>query len=305
MANPPARPVYIGRFAPSPSGPLHFGSLVTALGSYLDARAHNGQWYVRMEDIDPPREQPGAADDILRTLEAFGLHWDGPVVWQSSRSEAYLAALEALAEHCFYCTCTRAELRPYEGVYPGTCRARQQRLSEQHSAIRLRTPDTPLCFHDRVQGQICHTPQETGGDPILRRKDGLWAYQLAVVVDDGAQGITDVVRGNDLLNTTAGQVYLQQCLGLPTPRYLHLPLMVDAEGRKLSKQNHAPALDPSAAKPLMLQALNVLGIAPPAHLNDATLEEILRWGIAHWLDHVPSLQPTTVCSIALTETLTP
>lgn len=304
MANPPARPVYIGRFAPSPSGPLHFGSLVTALGSYLDAHAHGGQWRVRIEDIDPPREQPGAADDILRTLEAFGLHWDGPAWWQHERDAAYTEALTHLRDHLFYCTCTRAELRPYGGVYPGTCRARQQRLTDKPSAIRLRTPDTALCFVDRVQGRLCHTPQETGGDPILRRKDGLWAYQLAVVVDDAAQGITDVVRGNDLLNTTAGQVYLQQCLGLPTPRYLHLPLMVDAEGRKLSKQNHAPALDLSATPALLLQALAALGMNPPCTLADATVEERLRWGIQHWLAHVPTLPIKDVCRVSHAESLT-
>ena len=286
MDNPPSDMPYIGRFAPSPSGPLHFGSLVAALGSYLDARAQGGQWYVRIEDIDPPREQPGAADEILRTLDALGLHWDGEVMWQSQRSEAYEAALDALRDELFYCTCTRADLRPFAGVYPGTCRARTQMPLDTPSAIRLRTPDSALTFLDRRLGEQSLTPTDTGGDPILRRKDGLWAYQLAVVVDDGAQGITDVVRGNDLLNTTAGQVYLQTRLGLPTPRYLHLPVVVDAEGRKLSKQNHAPAIDVTQQRPLLRAALQALGLNAP----DLDASALLKWGVANWLDNITQLR---------------
>lgn len=289
MANPPSNSPYIGRFAPSPSGPLHFGSLVAALGSYLDARAHDGEWLVRIEDIDPPREQPGAADLILRTLEAFGLHWDGEVLWQSQRSAAYEAALDALRDDLFYCTCTRAELRPFEGVYPGTCRTRRQPpanpAGEIPAAIRLHTPDTPLTFVDRRRGTLSLTPRDTGGDPVLRRKDGLWAYQLAVVVDDAAQGVTDVVRGSDLLNTTAGQVYLQTRLGAPTPRYLHLPLMLDPKGRKLSKQNHAPALDTTQRRTLLRDALIALGMTPP----DTDADTLLQWGITHWLAHSSQL----------------
>ncbi|MFY0666112.1 MAG: tRNA glutamyl-Q(34) synthetase GluQRS [Natronospirillum sp.] len=281
---------YIGRFAPSPSGPLHFGSLVAALGSYLDARAQGGLWYVRIEDIDPPREQPGAADNILHTLDALGLHWDGEVMWQSQRSEAYEAALDALRDELFYCTCTRADLRPFAGVYPGTCRSHTQAPTSSSgnapAAIRLRTPDTALSFYDRRLGKQTLAPADTGGDPILRRKDGLWAYQLAVVVDDGAQGITDVVRGNDLLTTTAGQVYLQTRLHLPTPRYLHLPVVVDDTGRKLSKQNHAPAIDVTQQRPLLRAALQALGLNAP----DLDAAALLQWGVANWLDNIAQLR---------------
>lgn len=270
---------YVGRFAPSPSGPLHFGSLVAALGSYLDARSQGGHWLVRIEDIDPPREQPGAADDILRTLDAFGLHHDGRVMWQSARSDAYAAALDTLHDHLFYCTCTRAQLRPYQGNYPGTCRTRTSPPADQPSAVRLITPDVLPRFVDRVLGPQQLSRQDTGGDPILRRKDGLWAYQLAVVVDDAAQGITDVVRGHDLLTTTPVQVWLQQCLGVPAVRYLHLPVVNTADGRKLSKQNHAPAVRVDQRDALLRAALNVLGLEPDSTLST---DELLPWASTHW-----------------------
>lgn len=274
---------YIGRFAPSPSGPLHLGSMVAALGSYLDARAQGGRWLLRMEDIDPPREQPGAADDILRTLEVFGLHWDGPVVWQSERSQAYRQALDTLSERLFYCTCTRAQLRDSGGVYPGTCRGRRTRPDDAPAAIRLQTPDPLPAFVDRVQGPLQPDRQATGGDPVLKRKDGLWAYQLAVVVDDGWQGVTDVVRGEDLLTTTPVQAWLQHCLGLPTPRYLHLPVLTDDQGRKLSKQNHAPAIAGQSREGVMRQALQALGLEPP----DESARDLLAWAVQHWQTRRP------------------
>lgn len=285
-----------GRFAPSPSGPLHFGSLVAALGSWLDARARDGVWLVRIEDIDPPREQPGAADDILRTLEAFGLHWDETVVWQSQRTEAYEAALAQLRPHLFWCTCTRAMLRAHEGVYPGTCHHRRTPPAEL-AAIRCRAAEPPA-FVDRLQGEIRLDVTVAGRDPVLRRKDGFWAYQLAVVVDDGAQGITDVVRGRDLLTTTPIQVALQRHLGLPTPNYLHLPLVTDDSGRKLSKQNHAPAIEVSQRRALLRQGLQVLGLQPPVGLSAA---ELLRWGIAHWPQRRQSTDAATATLLPTTE----
>lgn len=288
---------YVGRFAPSPSGPLHFGSLVAALGSYLDARSHDGHWLVRIEDIDPPREQPGAADDILRTLEAFGLHHDGSVLWQSARSDAYAAALETLRDQIFYCTCTRAQLRPYQGNYPGTCRTRSTPPADQPSAVRLITPDTLPAFEDRVMGTQQLSRQDTGGDPILRRKDGLWAYQLAVVVDDAAQGITDVVRGHDLLTTTPVQVWLQQCLGVPAVRYLHLPVVNSTDGRKLSKQNHAPAIGAGQRDLLLRAALHVLGLKPEATL---CTDELLPWASAQWPQRSTSATEVPVPATAYT-----
>lgn len=268
----------IGRFAPSPSGPLHFGSLVAALGSYLDARSQQGSWLVRMEDIDPPREQPGAADDILRTLEAFGLTWDGRVMYQSERSEAYAQALSRLEPHLFYCTCTRAQLRPHGGIYPGTCHQRRT-APPGASAVRLRSPVQPPAFIDRAAGTIELDRVTTGSDPVLRRKDGLWAYQLAVVVDDAAQGITHVVRGHDLLTTTPLQIWLQQCLQVSTPSYLNLPVVTGPDGRKLSKQNHAPGLSITDRDRLLTAALHILGLTPEPELGGA---ELLPWAIQAW-----------------------
>lgn len=268
---------YIGRFAPSPSGPLHFGSLVAALGSYLDARAHNGQWLVRIEDIDPPREQPGASDEILRTLDDFGLHWDGPVMYQSERSGAYAAALQQLSQHIFYCTCTRAQLRPHAGVYPGTCYHRVTPPADPPYAIRVRGPESePPAFNDEAEGMTQLPRQVTGTDPVLKRRDGLWAYQLAVVVDDIAQKITRIVRGHDLFTTTPLQVYLHQLLHAPVPEYLHLPLIKQPDGRKLSKQNHASPISAANKDLLLRQALRVFGLHCPA---DA---EPLAWGVQHW-----------------------
>ncbi len=257
---------YVGRFAPSPTGPLHFGSLIAAVGSWLDARARGGTWLVRMEDVDETRTVPGAGDGILRSLEAFGLQWDGAVEWQSARKPRYAAALERLRDlgWTYRCTCSRREiadsgLRGLEGaIYPGTCRGLPHG-ADIAGADRLGVAPGRIEFDDRLRGRIGHDVAGEIGDFVLRRRDGLFAYQLAVVVDDGAQGITDVVRGADLLWSTPRQVLLQQLLALPTPAYLHLPVATNAAGEKLSKQTQAVAVDAARAPELIGAALAFLG----------------------------------------------
>jgi glutamyl-Q tRNA(Asp) synthetase len=237
---------YTGRFAPSPTGPLHFGSLVAAAASYLDARAHGGRWLVRMEDVDKPRERRGAADSILRTLEQFGFEWDGHVMYQSQRTEAYRAALERLqrSDAVFACACTRRDTH---------CECRH--LQRPPRAWRVAAPPSPVCFNDRLQGRYC----ETIDDFVVLRADGYFAYQLAVVVDDAEQEVTDVVRGADLLDSTPRQIHLQRLLGVSTPRYLHVPVAVNAKGEKLSKQTLAPAIDAGDRVALLRRALSFLG----------------------------------------------
>jgi glutamyl-Q tRNA(Asp) synthetase len=278
---------YVGRFAPSPSGPLHFGSLVAALGSWLDARAAGGTWLVRMEDLDRPREQPGAADAILRTLQDCGLTWDGTVLRQSGRDAHYAAALERLraAGQVYPCGCTRKEIadsstgiaRDGAQVYPGTCRhgLAPGRVAR---AFRVRTSAEPVRFLDRLQGPQAQALEREVGDFVLLRADGLFAYQLAVVVDDAAQGVTDVVRGADLLESTARQIWLQTLLGCATPRYLHLPVAVNAAGEKLSKQTHAAPTGPHS----LPAALDFLGHAPPPELRAAPVRELLAWAVQAW-----------------------
>jgi len=249
---------YRGRFAPSPTGQLHFGSLLAALGSWLLARRAGGEWLARVEDVDPPREVPGAADAQLRALDAFGLHADGPVWRQSERGAAYQAALDALIASgtAFACHCSRSDLAASGGIHR-RCVARAERSDP---AIRLRVPDdATVAFDDAIQGRHVQRVDREVGDFVLRRADGYWAYQFAVVVDDAAQGITDVVRGADLLDSTPRQVLLQRALGLPTPRYAHLPLVVDAEGRKLSKSLAALPVDPADPLPALRAAWNALG----------------------------------------------
>jgi len=281
----PSQSVYRGRFAPTPSGPLHLGSLVAALGSYLDARAFQGKWLVRIEDIDPPRCPPGAADTILRQLEAFGLHWEGDVCWQHRRGEAYAQALEKLKTQglAYPCSCSRKQWRDH-AIYPGWCRNGVQ-APGQPVAWRLRSDlgQRPVSWQDRLFGLQTHDPAEYG-DVVLQRKDGLWAYQLAVAVDDACQGITDVVRGIDLLDNTPWQRQLQVALGYPQPRYLHLPLIVTREGQKLSKQNLAPALavTPTAIRQQLFEALKLLDQSPPAELANAIVSEQLDWAVEHW-----------------------
>lgn len=278
----PTPPPYIGRFAPTPSGYLHFGSLVAALASYLDARNVGGRWLLRMEDLDPPREMPGAQDAILRTLESYGLNWDGEVLKQSQRHAAYASVLEGLLQQglAYACTCSRKQLEGCDGIYPGTCRNANRATAD--AAIRLRVPSLEYCFEDRVQGRFCQHLQRELGDFVIRRRDGLYAYQLAVVLDDAAQGITDVVRGADLLDNTPRQLYLQELLGLSQPRYLHVPLIIQPDGHKLGKRYRSPPLPPEQASPLLARALRALGQALPQELENAPPAELLEWGVAHW-----------------------
>jgi glutamyl-Q tRNA(Asp) synthetase len=280
---------YRGRFAPSPTGPLHFGSLVAALGSYLDARHHHGEWQLRIEDLDPPREVPGAADDILRTVEAFGLEWDGPVIYQSRRADRYEAALERLQRLGFLygCACTRKEI-PDNGaagaagaVYPGTCR-RGLPPGRTARSLRVRVDDSTIGMQDRLQGHTSQSLPGEVGDFIVRRADGLIAYQLAVVVDDGEQRINHIVRGADLLDSTPRQIYLQRLLGLPEPGYLHLPVAVNGAGEKLAKQTRAREVSPEHAGRILRDVLRFLHQELPESADDATPQELLRWAIAHW-----------------------
>ena len=271
---------YTGRFAPSPTGELHLGSLVAALASWLDARAAGGRWLLRIEDLDRPRELPGAADAILRQLSALGLDWDGEVVKQSRRGDAYRRALERLAGATYWCACTRSEIEDSvlapDGarIYPGTCR-NGIAAGKTPRALRVRTDATAIRFNDRVQGECTQRVEKEVGDFVLLRADGLHAYQLAVVVDDAEQGVTDVVRGADLLDSTARQIHLQRLLGYAQPRYLHVPVAVTAQGEKLSKKTGAAAVGPRDIP----RALAFLGQSPPGDLAPG---EALAWALAHW-----------------------
>ncbi|KTC35801.1 glutamyl-Q tRNA(Asp) ligase [Pseudomonas putida] len=284
-------PPYIGRFAPTPSGYLHFGSLVAALASWLDARAAGGRWLVRMEDLDPPREVAGAQAAILQTLDSYGLHWDGEVVYQSLRHDAYQQVIDRLLAQglAYACTCSRKQLEPYQGIYPGTCRNAGH--STEDAAIRVRVPELLYRFEDRVQGAYSQHLGHESGDFVIRRRDGLYAYQLAVVLDDAWQGVTDIVRGADLLDSTPRHLYLQELLGLPQPRYLHVPLIIQPDGNKLGKSYRSPPLDPDQAAPLLVRALRALGQAPEADLADGSVQDVLGWGVAHWnSDAIPRVR---------------
>ena len=280
---------YRGRFAPSPTGPLHFGSLAAAVGSYLDAKHHQGKWLLRIEDLDTPRTVSGAADDILATLEAYGLHWDEDIVYQSLRTDAYEQAFHRLKKDdvVYPCACSRREIadsamqRGDELVYPGTCRNGLP-PGRTARAWRVRVNDTRIAFTDRVQGNIAQELATEVGDFVVLRADGLFAYQLAVVVDDAAQGITDVVRGADLLYSTPRQIYLQRLLGLPKPAYMHLPVAVNAQGEKLSKQTLALPVEKNNPVATFFDVLVFLRQNPPAELRFSTIEEILAWAVANW-----------------------
>ena len=291
---------YRGRFAPSPTGPLHFGSLVAAVGSYLDARSQNGEWLVRIEDVDAPRTVPGAADGILRTLETFGFEWDGEVLVQSRRHDFYHAALVRLqlAGDVYPCACSRSEIAGLSSVtsidggllYPGICR---NGLAEGKAARawRLRVPDREIQFQDRIQGLSRQNLEREVGDFVLLRADGQYAYQLAVVVDDALQGINAVVRGVDLLDSTARQMWLQQKLGLPTPSYAHLPVVVNAAGEKLSKQTKAAAADPAQGSALLASALSFLGHDVPPDVRQAPVADFWCWAISAWsIAKVPAVR---------------
>lgn len=283
--------IHRGRFAPSPTGPLHFGSLVAAVGSYLDACAQGGEWLLRMEDIDTPRNVAGAAADILKTLEAFGFEWDGPVLFQSTRLDAYAAALERLkrAGLAYGCACSRKEIADsarhaaVDGglAYPGTCRAG---LPPERSvrAWRLRVTDEEIAFADRLQGRVAQHLEHDVGDFVLLRADGLFAYQLAVTVDDAFQGISSVVRGADLLASTPRQIWLQRCLGFATPEYAHLPVAANAAGEKLSKQTRAAPLRTDRAAAELVGALRFLGQPAPSGLENAPIGEVWTWAKTNW-----------------------
>jgi glutamyl-Q tRNA(Asp) synthetase len=274
--------MYRGRFAPSPTGPLHLGSLVAAVASCVDARAQGGQWLVRVEDVDEPRCPPGMADVILRQLEAFGFAWDGELMYQSRRKDRYTAALQQLVQtgQAYPCACTRREIGDSQlapdgtPVYPGTCR-NGIAPGRTARAWRLRTSNDWVSFEDRWLGPQSEQVAATTGDFILKRADGYFAYQLAVVVDDADQGITDVVRGADLLFSTGRQIVLQQALGIPAVRYLHIPVVVNEAGEKLSKQTRAPALDPAHAGRELRQAFRFLGWNPPEEVE--TVADIWQW----------------------------
>src|SRR5437868_14746225 len=275
-----ASPSYLGRFAPSPTGSLHLGSLVAAVGSFLDARSRGGSWLLRMEDLDAPRVIPGCADQMLRTLESFALHWDGAVEYQSTRTEHYARAQQALTALglTFLCSCSRRERTP-EGGYPGTCRDGPRRRGP--TATRFRVEDVVVSFQDRAQGD-CHFQLRERGDVIIRRRDGAFAYQLAVVVDDALQGVTDVVRGADLLDSTPWQLALQGALRLPTPHYIHLPLVTEPGGAKLAKARRSVALDPHASGRELHEALRLLNQDPPDTLKLESPGRALEWACVHW-----------------------
>ncbi len=278
---------YIGRFAPSPSGPLHFGSLVAALGSYFQAKANHGKWLVRIEDLDPPREMPGASEAILAALRAYQLFWDDEVVYQSQRHHLYQAQIDTWLENgdAYYCQCTRKQIKQHGGFYPGTCR--DKNLKE--GAIRLKMTKPVASFFDQKHGTI-HIPEQlVHEDFIIKRRDGLYAYNLAVVLDDIDQGVTEVVRGADLIEPTGRQISLYQILAQAEVSYLHLPLAIDDNGNKLSKQNHAAAIDIDNPKPALLNAMSFLGFDVPEEIKAGSITEILRWGIENWcLEQLPA-----------------
>lgn len=289
--------MYRGRFAPSPTGPLHFGSLVAALASYLEARQQQGEWLLRMEDLDTPRNMPGAADAILRSLEAFGFEWDGAVVYQSERHDLYAAALARLQEDglVYPCGCTRKEIADsaihgIEGaIYPGTCRSGLP-PGKTARAWRIRAENRTIGFDDAILGHVAQNLARDIGDFVLKRADGFYAYQLAVVVDDADQAITHVVRGADLLDSTPRQIYLQQVLGLPAMHYAHIPVVLNAQGEKLSKQTQAAAVDDRQPATQFWQALDFLQQSPPAAIRNAPLADIWQWADQNW--QLSRIKPT-------------
>jgi glutamyl-Q tRNA(Asp) synthetase len=291
-------PQYVGRFAPSPTGDLHLGSLLAAVGSYLDARHHGGRWLVRIEDLDTPRVIPGSADRILRTLEGFGLQWDGDIIYQSQRRPLYQAALSQLesAGHTFQCSCSRRELAGAQDTgYPGTCRNGPTRGGVP-TATRFRVADASVVlFDDRVQGN-CRFEAHELGDFVIKRKDEIIAYQLAVIVDDEAQQVSDVVRGVDLLPSTAWQIALQRALSMPAPRYAHLPLVVEKSAEKLGKSRHSVPVDPAAAGPWLTAVLRLLNHPPPAELENDSPARLLVWAERNWsLRAFAGVRTVTAC----------
>ena len=279
----PMKPnLYIGRFAPTPTGPLHFGSLVAALASYLDAKSHNGHWQLRIEDLDPPRESEDAKRLIPQQLIDHGLNWDGDIQYQSQHTQRYEQALDKLARKhlTFPCQCSRKQLGVTGGKHvSGPCNPSNH---SQPQATRIASPNTQISFVDRVYGPQTQNLAHYVGDFVLKRKEGLYAYQLAVVVDDHMSGVTHVVRGADLLDNTARQIFLQQCLDIQTPSYLHLPLATNETGQKLSKQNMATSLSDSKPADNLFNALTFLGLSPPSHLAPLDCDAQLKWALTHW-----------------------
>lgn len=275
---------YRGRFAPSPTGPLHFGSLVTALASYLEAKFRNGQWLIRIEDLDPLREPPEATGQILNSLDAHGLFPDEPVLFQSRRHQAYQAAIEQLLSKGFAyrCSCSRKQLEENHGRHPLHCREGDRTNVDQPYAIRFALKDEVCHWHDQLLGPQTQVVRAEIDDPVILRKEGFFAYQLAVEVDDIEQGITDVVRGSDLLDMTAQQLQVYRALGAPPPRWLHIPVIVNEQGQKLSKQNHAPALDNLTPVKNLFSALVALSQQPPQSLLSGSVDGLLAWGCTHW-----------------------
>ncbi|BBB27680.1 tRNA glutamyl-Q(34) synthetase GluQRS [Amphritea japonica] len=281
--------VYTGRFAPSPTGPLHFGSLLAALASYLDARAHQGDWLIRIEDLDPPREVKGATDSILITLEQFGLHWDGEVILQSHRLSLYNEILTELSNNslAYPCNCSRQQIQRRSGSvrYDGFCRSHPPDI-DQICAIRSRC-DTDYRFDDRILGPQDFSDQQE--DFVIFRRDGLFAYQIAVTIDDAEQQVSHIVRGSDLLDSTPKQIHLQHQLGYQQPIYAHIPVATNALGQKLSKQTFAPALNQGERLQLMIRALDFLGQQPLKELADSSIEECLSWAVEHWdINNIPA-----------------
>ncbi|MDR2925792.1 MAG: tRNA glutamyl-Q(34) synthetase GluQRS [Azoarcus sp.] len=299
---------YVGRFAPTPSGPLHFGSLVAALGSALEARRHGGRWLVRIEDVDVPRAMPGMDGAMLATLERFGFEWDGEVLWQSRRADIYASALERLKAggHVFPCACSRREqaevpdsilARDGSLRYPGTCRSGLP-LGVRPRAWRVRAEGT-IRFEDAIQGGQEEELARDVGDYVVFRADGVFAYQLAVVVDDAEQGVTHVVRGADLLGSTARQIHLQKQLGLPVPNYAHLPVATNAAGEKLSKQTQARAVDEESSSRMLVAALDFLGQNPDAELGGASVRDIWAWALGNWkMERVPRVLQLPAAELA-------
>ena len=301
---------YVGRFAPSPTGPLHFGSLVAAVASYLQARARDGRWLVRIEDIDPPREQPGATELILRGLEAYGFAWDGDIIYQGASRPAHDEALQSLLDRglAYRCSCSRKDLAdaprgPLGTIYPGTCRSGSD---ADEFAIRVRTNDEPITFQDLLQGTQTQRLESESGDFVILRRDGLIAYQLAVAVDDELQGVTEIVRGIDIMPSTQRQIWLQQLLGFTTPAYAHIPVITHPDGDKLSKLTGAPGIPLDEVRPVLVAALIALRQEPPDDLAAATLDEIWSWATEHWkierLQGLASARIDQVTGFRLTET---
>lgn len=291
---------YIGRFAPSPTGPLHFGSLLAAVASYLQAKNNQGKWLVRIEDIDPPREVKGSASGILKQLEQHGLVWDDSVVYQSDQIDQYHDILQKLRNQnlVYNCTCTRQRISELNGIYDGLCSQKNHPLIDASSRFSINRAvhaigrnNDKLAFTDSIMGEFSQSLNNDVGDFVVLRRDGLISYQLAVVIDDFYQGITEIVRGYDLIDSTPRQILLQKCLGYPTPGYAHIPLAINALGQKLSKQHFAKALTVGNESEQLWLALDWLQQNPPKELRQSSIEEILSWATAHWaLSSIPKLE---------------